>query len=406
VPVREGVRSQRDQQAKSGYADAYPKKPPDRSACAADQKRQAANNEADHHDADGHPGDRAPVVGRVRARSRAGLVGGSHCTPPGRPAGHHGCVLHSCLILRRRVAGGCVTNGVAFGVVRHSAAPPAYLVNVPNIVARPGNLPAPRPSVGVAIMLIAAPRRVQAGACHRSVGSARSAISPTMAVKEWSDRSARSATNVPAIIDKVLRAGEGKILRRLQRIAEQVNSIEADYEALTDAELRSLTDDFKERCADGEALADLMPEAFAAVREAAKRAVGRRHLEVKLRGGPALHLANIAEMKPGEGKPLTAVLAAYLNALTGEGVHIVTVNDYLAKRDAEWMGRIHRFLGLEVGVILAQMTPEERRKAYSADITYGTNNEFGFDYLRDNMAWTLDDRVQRWHHYRTVAGGD
>src|SRR5262245_32269253 len=153
-----------------------------------------------------------------------------------------------------------------------------------------------------------------------------------------SDRSARSATHVPAIIDKVLRAGEGKILRRLQRIAEQVNSIEADYEALTDAELRSLTDDFKERYAEGEVLDDLMPEAFAAVREAAKRTLGQRHFDVQTMGGAALHLGNIAEMKPGQGKTLTAVLAAYLNALTGQGVHIVTVNDYLAKRDAEWMG--------------------------------------------------------------------
>jgi len=207
---------------------------------------------------------------------------------------------------------------------------------------------------------------------------------------------------VPAIIDKVLRAGEGKILRKLQRIVEQVNSIEEDYEALTDAELRALTDEFKERHAEGETLDDLLPEAFAAVREAAKRTLGQRHFDVQIMGGGALHLGNIAEMKTGEGKTLTGVLAAYLNALPGEGVHIVTVNDYLAKRDAEWMGRIHRFLGLEVGVILAEMEPEQRRKQYAADITYGTNNEFGFDYLRDNMAWALDECVQRGHHFAIV----
>jgi preprotein translocase subunit SecA len=207
---------------------------------------------------------------------------------------------------------------------------------------------------------------------------------------------------VPAIIDKVLRAGEGKILRKLQRIVGQVNSIEEDYEALTDAELRALTDEFKERHAEGESLDDLLPEAFAAVREAAKRTLGQRHFDVQIMGGGALHFGNIAEMKTGEGKTLTGVLAAYLNALTGEGVHIITVNDYLAKRDAEWMGRIHRFLGLEVGVILSEMEPEQRRKQYAADITYGTNNEFGFDYLRDNMAWALDECVQRGHSFAIV----
>ncbi len=207
---------------------------------------------------------------------------------------------------------------------------------------------------------------------------------------------------MPAIIDKVLRAGEGKILRKLQRIVGQVNSIEEDYEALTDAELRALTDEFKERLADGETLDDLLPEAFAAIREAAKRTLGQRHFDVQIMGGAALHLGNIAEMKTGEGKTLTGVLAAYLNALTGKGVHIVTVNDYLARRDAEWMGRIHRFLGLEVGVILTEMEPEQRRKQYAADITYGTNNEFGFDYLRDNMAWALDECVQRGHNFAIV----
>ena len=204
------------------------------------------------------------------------------------------------------------------------------------------------------------------------------------------------------IIDNVLRAGEGRILRKLKRISEQINSIEDDFVAMSDAELRGMTDEFRQRYADGETLDDLLPEAFATVREAAKRTLGQRHFDVQLMGGAALHMGNIAEMKTGEGKTLTGVLPAYLNALTGNGVHVVTVNDYLAKRDSEWMGRVHHFLGLEVGVILAQMSPAERRVQYAADITYGTNNEFGFDYLRDNMAWTLDECVQRGHHYAIV----
>ena len=160
---------------------------------------------------------------------------------------------------------------------------------------------------------------------------------------------------MPVIIDSVLRAGEGKLLRKLKRIAAQVNSIEEDFAALSDAELRAMTDHLRQRHADGESLDDLMPEAFAAVREAAKRTIGQRHFDVQLMGGAALHMGNIAEMRTGEGKTLTSVLPAYLNALSGNGVHVVTVNDYLAKRDAEWMGRIHHFLGIEVGVILAQM---------------------------------------------------
>jgi preprotein translocase subunit SecA len=207
---------------------------------------------------------------------------------------------------------------------------------------------------------------------------------------------------VPVIIDSVLRAGEGKTLRKLKRIAQQVNSIEDDFAALSDTELRALTPEFRQRLADGETLDDLLPEAFAAVREAAKRTLGQRHFDVQLMGGGALHMGNIAEMKTGEGKTLTGVLPAYLNALTGEGVHVITINDYLAKRDSEWMGRVHRFLGLEVGCIMAQMEPEERRRQYNADITFGTNNEFGFDYLRDNMAWGLEERVQRGHHFALV----
>ncbi|TMR29276.1 preprotein translocase subunit SecA [Actinomadura geliboluensis] len=207
---------------------------------------------------------------------------------------------------------------------------------------------------------------------------------------------------MPPVIDKILRAGEGKTLRKLKKLADQVNSIEEDFLEMSDAELRELTDKYRERIADGESLDDLLPEAFATAREAAKRVLGQRHYDVQIMGGAALHLGNIAEMKTGEGKTLTCVLPAYLNALSGDGVHVVTVNDYLAKRDAEWMGRVHQFLGLDVGVILPQMTPDERRAAYNCDITYGTNNEFGFDYLRDNMAWSLDECVQRGHNFAIV----
>jgi preprotein translocase subunit SecA len=215
-------------------------------------------------------------------------------------------------------------------------------------------------------------------------------------------KATRRESGTVAFYDRILRAGEGRILRQLAGVAEQVNLIEEDFKALSDAELRALTDEYKSRYADGESLDDLMAEAFATVREAARRTLGQRHFDVQLMGGGALHLGNIAEMKTGEGKTLTGVLPAYLNALSGDGVHVVTVNDYLAKRDAEWMGRVHRFLGLSVGVILSQMTPDERRAAYGCDITYGTNNEFGFDYLRDNMAWSADELVQRGHNFAVV----
>ncbi|GAA3652894.1 preprotein translocase subunit SecA [Nonomuraea antimicrobica] len=205
-----------------------------------------------------------------------------------------------------------------------------------------------------------------------------------------------------AILDKILRAGEGKILRKLKRIADQVNSIEDDFTSLSDAELRALTDEFKQRHADGETLDDLLPEAFAAVREASRRVLGQRPYDVQIMGGANLHLGNISEMKTGEGKTLTCTLPSYLNAIAGKGVHVVTVNDYLAKRDAETMGRIHRFLGMEVGCIVAGQQPDERAKQYQADITYGTNNEFGFDYLRDNMAWSLEECVQRGHFFAIV----
>jgi len=201
---------------------------------------------------------------------------------------------------------------------------------------------------------------------------------------------------------KLMRAGEGRMLKRLKSIADHVSSLSVDVESLTDAELAAKTEEFRRRHGDGEDLDELLPEAFAVAREASMRVLGQRHFDVQVMGGAALHLGNIAEMKTGEGKTLTCVLPAYLNAIAGDGVHVVTVNDYLAKRDSDWMGRVHRFLGLEVGTILSGMAPEERRVAYAADITYGTNNEFGFDYLRDNMAHSLDECVQRGHHFAVV----
>ncbi|MFC5380290.1 preprotein translocase subunit SecA [Aquipuribacter nitratireducens] len=203
-------------------------------------------------------------------------------------------------------------------------------------------------------------------------------------------------------IDRMLRVGEGKVLRRLTTIADQVNAIEDEFVAMSDAELRGETDRLKARLADGETLERLMPEAFAAVREASKRTLGFRHFDVQVMGGAALHLGNIAEMKTGEGKTLVATLPAYLNALTGRGVHVVTVNDYLARYQSDLMGRVYRFLGMETGVVLNGQTPTERRQMYAADITYGTNNEFGFDYLRDNMAQSLQNLVQRDHYFAIV----
>ena len=207
---------------------------------------------------------------------------------------------------------------------------------------------------------------------------------------------------MPAFFDRILRAGEGRILKDLSKLVVQINAQESRMIAMSDEELREQTQTFKNRYSQGETLDQLLPEAFAAVREAAKRTLGQRHYDVQLMGGAALHRGNIAEMRTGEGKTLVATLPSYLNALAGRGVHVVTVNDYLAERDSEWMGRVHRFLGLNVGVILANMTPAERREAYGADITYGTNNEFGFDYLRDNMAWNMDDCVHRDHYFAVV----
>ncbi len=206
----------------------------------------------------------------------------------------------------------------------------------------------------------------------------------------------------PKVIDKILRMGEGKILRQLEAIAKQVNALEPEFEAMSDADLQGMTKEFRERLEAGETLDDLMPEAFATVREAARRVLGQRHFDVQIMGGAALHLGNIAEMKTGEGKTLVATLPCYLNGLEGRGVHVVTVNDYLARYHAEWMGRIYHFLGLTVGMILPSMTPDERRISYAADITYGTNNEFGFDYLRDNMADDISACVQRGHSFAIV----
>ncbi|WP_370500743.1 preprotein translocase subunit SecA [Mycolicibacterium sp. jd] len=200
----------------------------------------------------------------------------------------------------------------------------------------------------------------------------------------------------------VLRLGEARTVKQLSAIADHVDSLARGVENLTDAELTSRTDVFRKRIADGGTLDELLPEGFAVAREAAWRVLGLRPYHVQVMGGAALHFGNIAEMMTGEGKTLACVMPAYLNAIGGDGVHIVTVNDYLAGRDAEQMGRVHRFLGLTVGVILSEMKPDERRAAYAADITYGTNNEFGFDYLRDNMAGRLEDRVQRGHCYAIV----
>ncbi|MEY4019810.1 MAG: hypothetical protein RLZZ590_1110, partial [Actinomycetota bacterium] len=204
------------------------------------------------------------------------------------------------------------------------------------------------------------------------------------------------------LIDKLLRAGEGKILAKLRNYADAINALEADFTALTDDELRNETTVLRERYAAGESLDDLLPEAFAAVREASKRTLGMRPYDVQLMGGAALHLGNIAEMKTGEGKTLVATFPAYLNAIAGRGVHVITVNDYLANYQSDLMGRVFRALGMTTGCIISGQDPTVRREQYLADITYGTNNEFGFDYLRDNMAWQQADLVQRGHFFAVV----
>jgi preprotein translocase subunit SecA len=207
---------------------------------------------------------------------------------------------------------------------------------------------------------------------------------------------------VANVLEKVLRIGEGRTLRRLKAYASAINDLEDDFASLTDEELHDETTELRERYANGETLDDLLPEAFAAVREASKRTLGMRHFDVQLMGGAALHLGNIAEMKTGEGKTLVATTAAYLNAIPSRGVHVITVNDFLASYQSELMGRVFRALGMTTGCIIAGQSPIERREQYAADITYGTNNEFGFDYLRDNMAWQASDMVQRGHFFAVV----
>ena len=204
------------------------------------------------------------------------------------------------------------------------------------------------------------------------------------------------------IFSKIFKSYSEKEVQRVMPIVEKINSLEPEVEKLTDAELREKTDKFKERLQNGKTLDEILPEAFAVVREASKRVLGMRHFDVQLIGGIILHQGRIAEMKTGEGKTLVATLPVYLNALTGKGVHIVTVNDYLAKRDSEWMGKLYKFLGLTVGLVIAGMNPEKKKEAYAADITYGTNNEYGFDYLRDNMVINKEEMVQRELNYAIV----
>ena len=207
-------------------------------------------------------------------------------------------------------------------------------------------------------------------------------------------------------LSKLLSFGSGKELKEFERIVAQINGLEPTFEAMSEEELRGSTERFRERYANGETLDDLLPEAFAAVREASRRTLGLRHFDVQLIGGMALHRGTIAEMKTGEGKTLVSTLAGYLNAIPGEGVHIVTVNDYLAKRDSEWMGQIYRYLGMSVGLLQNGMRLGLKKPAYAADVTYGTNSEFGFDYLRDNMVTRPGMRVQRGHHYAIVDEAD
>jgi preprotein translocase subunit SecA len=205
-----------------------------------------------------------------------------------------------------------------------------------------------------------------------------------------------------ALIKKIVGSKNERELKRLWPLVTRINALEPEMAGLSDYQLRNKTFAFKERLGRGETLDAILPEAFAVCREAGKRTLGMRHFDVQLIGGMVLHQGKIAEMKTGEGKTLVATLAAYLNALTGRGVHVVTVNDYLARRDSEWMGEIYKFLGLTVGVIVHGLDDDERRENYNADITYGTNNEFGFDYLRDNMKFALEDYVQRDFHYAIV----
>ena len=204
------------------------------------------------------------------------------------------------------------------------------------------------------------------------------------------------------LLQKVFGSHNDRVLKGIVPLVEQASRLEPAIQRLSDADLRARTAEFRQRLGNGEPLDDLLPEAFATVREAAKRTLGQRHYDVPLMGGVVLHRGSIAEMKTGEGKTLVATLPSYLNGLEGRGVHIVTVNDYLARRDADWMGAVHRFLGLSVGVIVHDQSEAERREAYESDIAYATNNELGFDYLRDNMKFTTTQQVQRSRHYAIV----
>ena len=205
------------------------------------------------------------------------------------------------------------------------------------------------------------------------------------------------------VLDKLLRVGEGKKLKALASLVPDVNALEPELQALSDDALRGKTGEFRQRLEAGEDLDDLLIEAFAVVREGARRVIGQRHYDVQLMGGAAMHFGWVAEQKTGEGKTLVSTLPAYLNGLSGRGMHLVTVNDYLARRDSEWMGQIHRWLGLSVGLIVpGDYDQEYKRREYACDLTYGTNNEFGFDYLRDNMASSLAGKVQRGHVYAIV----
>jgi preprotein translocase subunit SecA len=207
---------------------------------------------------------------------------------------------------------------------------------------------------------------------------------------------------VDTLLAKVIGTANDRELKKIRPMVGQISAFEPEVQRFSDEQLRAKTAEFKERLASGATLDDLLPEVFAVVREAGRRVLNMRHFDVQLIGGIVLHRGKIAEMKTGEGKTLVATLPAYLNALAGKGVHVVTVNDYLARRDSEWMGRIYRFLGMSVGVIQHELNDQERQVAYACDITYGTNNEFGFDYLRDNMKFDLAHYVQRGHHFAIV----
>src|ERR1044071_2489783 len=210
---------------------------------------------------------------------------------------------------------------------------------------------------------------------------------------------------IGALARKLFGTPNDRRVKGYQSRVSEINALEGEIEKLSDEALKARTEEFRKELAEGKSLDDILPQAFATVREAAKRTLGQRHFDVQLVGGMVLHEGSIAEMKTGEGKTLVATLPVYLNALAGEGVHVVTVNDYLAKRDADWMGKVYRFLGLTVGVIQHDMPDADRKAAYAADVTYGTNNELGFDYLRDNMKFDLASMVQRGHHYAIVDEG-